>query len=105
MAAGLPVITTPNSGSIVRDGIDGFIVPIRYIQALISKITLLYENRSLSKQMGENARKRAEDFTWVAYRQRLGDFVDDLLRRHVIKPSARLFFHSPAYMPGSEVAS
>jgi alpha-maltose-1-phosphate synthase len=105
MAAGLPVITTPNSGSIVRDGIDGFIVPIRDIQALISKITLLYENRSLSKQMGENARKRAEDFTWVGYRQRLGDFVDDLLRRHVIKPSARLPFHSPAYMPGSEVAS
>ncbi len=31
---GLPVITTYNAGSIVRDGIDGFIVPIRDMEAI-----------------------------------------------------------------------
>lgn len=29
MVAGCPVITTPNAGSIIQDGVDGFIVPIR----------------------------------------------------------------------------
>ena len=33
LASGLPVITTRNSGSVVRDGIDGFIVPIRDVDA------------------------------------------------------------------------
>ena len=27
LASGLPVITTPNAGSIVRDGVEGFLVP------------------------------------------------------------------------------
>lgn len=28
LCSGLPVITTPNSGSIVRNGVDGFVVPV-----------------------------------------------------------------------------
>ncbi|MCB1805584.1 MAG: glycosyltransferase family 4 protein, partial [Candidatus Competibacteraceae bacterium] len=34
LMSGVPVITTPNAGSIVRDGEDGFIVPIRDPDAL-----------------------------------------------------------------------
>ena len=37
LACGLPVITTANSGSVVRHGIDGFIVPIRDVEALTEK--------------------------------------------------------------------
>ena len=29
MMMGLPVVTTPNAGSIVTDGLNGFIVPVR----------------------------------------------------------------------------
>ena len=29
LACGVPVITTPHCGSVVRDGVEGFIVPIR----------------------------------------------------------------------------
>ena len=73
------MITTPNSGSVVRDGIEGFIVPIRDVEALQEKILLLYENRGLREEMSQNARKRAKEFTWPAYRQRLGTLLGTLL--------------------------
>lgn len=73
LACGLPVITTPNSGSVVRDGIDGFIVPVRDIDALEEKILLLLHDRDLRAEMATNARRRAEEFTWDAYHQRVGD--------------------------------
>ena len=40
---GLPIITTMNSGSIVRDGIDGFIVPARDAEAIASKLIYLWQ--------------------------------------------------------------
>jgi glycosyltransferase involved in cell wall biosynthesis len=80
LASGLPVITTPNSGSVVRDGVEGFVVPIRNVNALKEKILLLYENKELREQMGQNARKRAEEFTWEAYRERLGGLLHRLLK-------------------------
>src|SRR5207244_1153869 len=42
MACELPVITTPTAGSIVRDGIDGYIVPPRDVAALKEKMEALY---------------------------------------------------------------
>jgi starch synthase len=81
LAAGLPVITTPNSGSVVRDGVDGFIVPIRDVNALKEKILLLREDTDLREEMGNNARKRSEEFTWAAYRQRIARTLNDLLPR------------------------
>lgn len=80
LASGLPVITTPNSGSVVRDGVDGFIVPIRDIEALKEKILLLYQNKDLRDRMSLQARKRAESFTWQAYRQRLGALVQGFIQ-------------------------
>jgi glycosyltransferase involved in cell wall biosynthesis len=38
MACGLPVVTTPNAGSVVRDGVEGFIVSIRDPDALAERI-------------------------------------------------------------------
>ncbi len=79
LACGLPVITTPNSGSVVRDGIHGFVVPIRDVEVLKEKIVLLYENHQLRQSMAEQARRRAEMFTWAAYQQRLeGAFAEML---------------------------
>jgi alpha-maltose-1-phosphate synthase len=79
LACGLPIITTPNSGSIVQDGIQGYIVPIRDVERLKEKILLLYENRELRQEMSRRARLRAEEFTWAAYRQRLGSILLNLL--------------------------
>lgn len=79
LASGLPVVTTPNSGSVVRDGIEGYIVPIRDVEALKEKMLLFYENKELREEMGRRARKRAEGFSWTAYRRRLGYLLSKLL--------------------------
>lgn len=71
MACGVPVITTPNCGSVVRDGVDGFIVPSRNAEALAEKIELLVTDRPLRERMGRNARERANEFTWNRYGERL----------------------------------
>ncbi len=78
LAAGLPVVTTPNSGSVVRDGVEGFIVPVRDVEALKEKILLLRNDSDLRDEMGRNARKRSEEFTWAAYRKRVAGVLEDL---------------------------
>lgn len=80
LASGLPVITTPNSGSVVRDGVDGFIVPIRDVEKLKEKMLLLYQDRELRQRMAVQARITAESFTWQAYRQRLGTIMRSFIQ-------------------------
>lgn len=77
MATGLPVVTTHNAGSVVRDRIDGFIVPIRSTDAIIEAIECLRHDPARCAAMGRSARARAEQFTWERY----GDELDGLLRR------------------------
>jgi glycosyltransferase involved in cell wall biosynthesis len=71
MACGLPSIITENCGSVVRNGIDGYVIPIRDIDALKEKITLLYENPQLRKEMGMNAHQHIQNFTWAHYHENL----------------------------------
>jgi len=79
LASGLPVVTTENAGSVVRDGVEGFVVPIRDVAALKEKILMLYQSPQLCREMGARARERAEQFTWEAYRARLGELVGQVL--------------------------
>jgi glycosyltransferase involved in cell wall biosynthesis len=71
LAAGLPVITTPNAGSVVRDGVDGFIVPIRDPEAIAEKLELLARDRELLAWMSANALARSREFTLEKYGERL----------------------------------
>lgn len=41
LAAGVPVIATPNCGSIVREGIDGAIVPVGSVDAIAEQLDVL----------------------------------------------------------------
>jgi glycosyltransferase involved in cell wall biosynthesis len=75
LAAGLPVITTPNAGSVVRDGIDGFIVPASNSDAIAEKLELLSTDRALLNKMSANALQRASEFTLEAYSRRLLEAV------------------------------
>lgn len=79
MASGLPVITTYNSGSVVRDAEEGYIVPIRDVEALMEKILLLYQDEDLRYLMSKKARERVEGFTWAQYRLRLGNTVREII--------------------------
>jgi len=67
MASGLPLVVTTNTGSIVRDGVDGFVVPIRDADALAEKILFFYENEEARRKMGKAAREYARQFTWERY--------------------------------------
>ena len=71
LAAGLPIITTPNAGSVVRDGVDGFIVPVRDAEAIAGKLELLARDRDLLAWMSANALARSREFTVEKYGERL----------------------------------
>lgn len=67
LACGLPTITTPESGSIVRDGMDGFLVPKSDDERLAEAIARLYNDSELVRGMALSARERALDYTWLRY--------------------------------------
>jgi glycosyltransferase involved in cell wall biosynthesis len=71
MARGLPVICTPETGSVVRDGLDGFLIPMREAGAIVAKIAALAENPALLGALSISARHRSADFTLEKYGDRL----------------------------------
>jgi glycosyltransferase involved in cell wall biosynthesis len=71
LAACMPVITTPAAGAVVRDGVDGFIVPIRDPQAIAERLALLAADRAMLRQMSAAAAERAQQYTWDEYGRRL----------------------------------
>ena len=76
MACGLPVITTENSGSIVEDGREGFIIPTLDVESIKEKILFFYENREKIKEFGERARKKVEMYTWGEYGRNIVDIYE-----------------------------
>lgn len=81
MACGIPVITTPNTAGpdIITDGVEGFIVPIRDVDALKQKLEWCYTHPDELLQMGIAARLRAEQLTWKRYREQLSSQVYNFL--------------------------
>lgn len=75
LASGLPVITTPNSGSIVENNKEGFIVPIRDVAAIKEKMRLLYDNPPMLHTMSLAARKKTEIYTWDTYQEEVIHFI------------------------------
>jgi glycosyltransferase involved in cell wall biosynthesis len=81
MACGIPVITTPNTAgpNLITDGVEGFIVPIRDIEALKEKLEWCYKNPDALAEMGKAARKKAETLSWEHYRHQLAQRVKALI--------------------------
>ena len=74
MACGCPVIATENTGGsgLCRDGIEGFIVPIRSPEAIAEKLVWLYEHPEERRKMRAAARKRVQDLGgWGEYGERM----------------------------------
>ncbi len=72
MASALPIVTTPNCGSVARDGLDGFIVQARDVDGLVTAISALHGDPARRRAMGESARTHIlANFTWSHYRARL----------------------------------
>ncbi len=81
MACGLPLIVSENTGSVVRDGIDGFIVPIRDTEALKEKILFFYENEEKRQAMGANAKEYVQQWTWDRYGEKMVEAYEKILRQ------------------------
>ena len=62
----------------VRDGIEGRIVPERDPVALADAIAQIVEDRGQRARMSLAARQRARDYTWERYGERLVDTLTDL---------------------------
>jgi glycosyltransferase involved in cell wall biosynthesis len=83
MACGIPVVTTPHCGSAVREGIDGFIVPIRDATALADRIERILRDRDLRDRMGKQAREQARNYSWAQYSKAM---LDAILRAEAFNP-------------------
>ena len=67
LASGLPVVTTPEAGSVVRDGIEGRIVSAGDVSGLAGAIRQFCDDPALRARAAVAARARAEEFTWERY--------------------------------------
>ncbi|MFM6498391.1 MAG: glycosyltransferase family 4 protein [Dolichospermum sp.] len=84
MACGIPIITTPNTAGpdIITDGVEGFIIPIRDVEAIKEKLEWCYSHPQELAEMGRAARRKAEELNWGLYRQRLVKEVESVLNSH-----------------------
>ena len=79
LACGLPSVVTPNAGSVVRDGVEGFLVPAGDVGHLSERMERLGNDPALRAEMSLSARRRAEEFDWPRYHAALHDAVRDLV--------------------------
>ncbi len=81
MSQGVPVIATTHSAApdFLRDGDDGFLVPIRDAEAIGEKLELLLSDRSQLSAMSEAAIRKARLHSWQRYREGLIATVGQIL--------------------------
>jgi glycosyltransferase involved in cell wall biosynthesis len=77
LACGLPSVVTPGAGSVVRDGLEGFVVPARDVATLAARMEQLGTDRELRLSMSRAARLRALDFDWDRYHAALVALVEE----------------------------
>lgn len=74
MSCGLPAICTFNTGAdaLIREGREGFFIPIRDVAAIQEKLEYFYRNRDVCKEMGLAARRRVvTGFMWDDYGRKI----------------------------------
>jgi glycosyltransferase involved in cell wall biosynthesis len=96
MSAGLPVITSPISSAVVRDGEDGYVVPYDDLDQAEARIAALIADSALRRSMGEAAQRRAAALNSDWYSAELAALVGRLHEARLT--SAEI---SPAAPPSS----
>ena len=79
MALGLPCISTDcrpgGARTLIQDGINGYIVPIKDIEALASKMMFLLNNKEISERIAAEARKISVTHTNFLVFNKWNDFL------------------------------
>lgn len=81
MACGLPVVSTTNTGAndFIKDGENGFIVPIQDADAIADKMQWFMNHREEIPRMGKNAIKTASDLTWDNYHKKVAAAIREIV--------------------------
>jgi glycosyltransferase involved in cell wall biosynthesis len=75
MAKAVPVITTPNCGEVVTDGVDGLIVPAFDGKGLAAAIERCNNDRALLQEMSHRAFVRSTQFFLPAQAEHLNEKI------------------------------
>jgi glycosyltransferase involved in cell wall biosynthesis len=81
LACGCPVLCSTNTGGedLFTDGVEGFIVPIRDVEALTQKMQQLADDPALQSRMSEAALRRVQSLGgWSEYGNQWETFLSDL---------------------------
>jgi glycosyltransferase involved in cell wall biosynthesis len=81
MAAGLPVVTTPEAGSLVVDGESGYLVPATDVESLAERLARLHAYPDACAMMGAAARERILPYTWARYQAGLIEVYREAVAR------------------------
>jgi glycosyltransferase involved in cell wall biosynthesis len=76
LASGLPSVVTTEAGSVVRDGVEGFVVGAGDVEDLAGRMERLGADPELRAEMARAARTRALEFGWPTYHAALIEAVD-----------------------------
>lgn len=87
MASGLPIVTSPNSGSPVRHTVDGFVYPYDDVDCLAGSLDSLAADAALRTDMGRSAAVHVRSFTIDRYADGLLSVVSCVLSH--LSPEAR----------------
>lgn len=93
MALGLPIVATdcPCGGprTIMTDGVDGLLIPIKNEQALVDGINRLIEDPALADRLGRAARKIAGRANGQAVFEQWRDYIEELCGKYESKRKER----------------
>ena len=82
LTAGMPVVTTYQSGLPVTDGETGCVVPMKDAEAIADKIEWLIVHPEERERLGRNAAKMMrENYTWEKYAENVEKIYEELLEK------------------------
>lgn len=71
LGAGIPLVATAATGAVARDGIEGMIMDIPDASRIAEAVGTIVADRALRNRMSAAARKKAQDFSWERFGERL----------------------------------
>jgi glycosyltransferase involved in cell wall biosynthesis len=79
LSCGVPVVVTPNAGTVITHDEQGLIVPVRDSDALLQAFEQFHGDEERRQQMGHAGLSVAGVYTWDRYRQCLYERLEPLL--------------------------
>jgi glycosyltransferase involved in cell wall biosynthesis len=78
MALKLPIITTVNSGTILKHGDSCEIVEVGDRKALVNSMDKLFRDREYRQKIADNGYALSKNYSWEDYKHRLAKILDEI---------------------------